>query len=276
MECEHSAMLGGPADFRTNVAVTAGTDRERRGMQAADGGGPGSGGDWDRDRVAVGRHFVRDMERLWEQILKLAAVVETALTTSVRALIDGRPELVADVRGDEADINAWEVQIELDCLKMLALHNPVASDLRRVAAVLKINSDLERIGDLANHIANRVRKLSREPNAVPLPPRMEELATAALAEVHDALDALARSDVDLARAVIEADRGVDKHRRAVQKDLKAQLKADPERLDGWLRLINTARNLERVSDHATNIAEAVVYLKEGRIIRHDRSRPTPA
>lgn len=241
-------------------------------MLAADGGNT----DWDTERVAVGRHFVRDMERLWEQLLKLAAVVETALTTSVRALVDDRPELVADVRGEEAEINAWEVQIELDCLKMLALHNPVASDLRRVAAVLKINSDLERIGDLAEHIANRVRKLHRESEPVPIPIRMEDLAQAALAEVHDALNALVRNDVALARAVIEADRGVDRHRRAVHKELKARLKADPDRLDGWLRLINTARNLERVSDHATNIAEAVVYLKEGRIIRHDRSRAASA
>jgi phosphate transport system protein len=233
----------------------------------------GAGSEWDADRVALGRHFVRDMEHLWEQILKLAAVVETALTTSVKALIEGRPDLVAEVHGEEEAINDWEVQIELDCLKVLALHNPVASDLRRVAAVLKINGDLERIGDLADHIASRARKLANEPAPVPIPPRLETLANAALAEVRDSLDALAKSDPALARAVIEADRGVDRHRRAVQKELKQALRQHPERVNVWLRLINTARNLERVADHATNIAEAVVYLKEGRIIRHDRGRP---
>ncbi len=233
----------------------------------------GAGSEWDADRVALGRHFVRDMEHLWEQILKLAAVVETALTMSVKALIEGRPDLVAEVHGEEEAINDWEVQIELDCLKVLALHNPVASDLRRVAAVLKINGDLERIGDLADHIASRARKLANEPAPVPIPPRLETLANAALAEVRDSLDALAKSDPALARAVIEADRGVDRHRRAVQKELKQALRQHPERVNVWLRLINTARNLERVADHATNIAEAVVYLKEGRIIRHDRGRP---
>lgn len=241
-------------------------------MLSTDGGGSA----WDAERVALGRHFLRDMEALWEQILKLAAVVETALTTSVKALCDARPDLVAEVRGEEQEINYWEVQIELDCLKILALHNPVASDLRRVAAVLKINGDLERIGDLAEHIANRARKLAREPQPVPMPARMEALAQAALAEVHDSLDALAKCDPVLARAVIEADRGVDRHRRAVQKELKDAIRRDPDRVNTWLRLINTARNLERVADHATNIAETVVYLKEGRIIRHDRARPLPS
>jgi phosphate transport system protein len=235
----------------------------------------GGGSEWDAERAALGRHFVRDMERLWEQILKLAAVVETTLTTSVKALCDGRADLVAEVQGEEQAINDWEVQIELDCLKVLALHNPVASDLRRVAAVLKINGDLERMGDLADHIANRARKLARDPNPVPIPPRLDALAQEALAEVHACLDALGRCDSDLARQVIEADRGVDRHRRAVQKELKAAIRREPERINTWLRLINTARNLERIADHATNIAEAVVYLKEGRIIRHDRGRPLP-
>jgi phosphate transport system protein len=236
----------------------------------------GGGSDWDGERAALGRNFVRDMEGLWEQILKLAAVVETALTTSVRALCDGRPDLVAEVKGEEQAINDREVQIELDCLKVLALHNPVASDLRRVAAVLKINGDLERIGDLADHIADRARKIAKDPRPLPIPPRLEALAQEALAEVHASLDALARCDAELARSVIEADRGVDRHRRAVQKELKAAIRREPDRVNAWLRLINTARNLERVADHATNIAEAVVYLKEGRIIRHDRGRPLPS
>lgn len=233
----------------------------------------GGGTEWDADRVALGRHFLRDMEHLWEQLLKLAAVVESTLSNSVKALCDGRPDLVAEAKGDEDAINDWEVQVELDCLKVLALHNPVASDLRRVAAVLKINSDLERIGDLAEHIASRARKLAKEPDPVPIPPRLEALARAALEEVHASLDALAKCDPDQARAVIEADRGIDRHRRAVQKELKESIRLDPQRVNTWLRLINASRNLERVADHATNIAEAVVYLKEGRIIRHDRGRP---
>lgn len=228
---------------------------------------------WDAERVALGRHFLRDMEALWKQILKLAAVVEAALTASVQALCDGRVDLVAEVKGGEREIDHREVQIELDCLKILALHNPVASDLRRVAAVLKINGELERMGDLAEHIADRARKLAKQPESVPMPARMRDLAQAALAEAHDGLEALVKGDPELARAVIKADRGTNRHRRAVQKELKESIRRDPDRVNTWLRLINAARNLERIADHATNIAEAVVYLQEGQIIRHDHSRP---
>jgi phosphate transport system protein len=232
------------------------------------GTGGGGASDWEAERVTLGRHFLRDMEGLWEETFKMAAVVEVALNTSVRALCDGRADLAAQVTGEEEQINDREVRIERECLKVLALHQPVASDLRRVAAVLKINGDLERMGDLAQHIANRARKLAAEREAVPIPPPLEAMAQEALAQVRDALDALARSDAEKARAVIAADRRVDAHRRVVLKGLKQAIRRDPERVDTWLRLINTARNLERVADHATNIAEAVVYLKEGDIIRH--------
>jgi phosphate transport system protein len=228
----------------------------------------GAGFAWDSDRVTLGRHFLRDMEGLWGEILKLAAVVESALTTSVRALCDGRADLAAEVKGGENAIDRWEVRIEQLCLKVLALHQPVASDLRRVAAVLKINNDLERMADLAEHIAKRAKKLASSPEVVPVPQELETMAMEALASVHDSLDALAKNDTELARAVIAADRRVDRHRRAVLKELKESIRRDPDRVSTWLRLINTARNLERVADHATNIAEAVVYLKEGAIIRH--------
>jgi phosphate transport system protein len=234
---------------------------------------------WNAERATTGRHFLRDMEHLWEQILKLSAVVEATLSHAVQALCDGRADLVAEVRGEEREIDEWEVQIELECLKVLALHNPVASDLRRVAAILRINGDLERLGDLAAHIANRARKLASEPGPVAVPQRLEELAQEAMAQVREALDALAHGDVERARGVIAADRGVDRHRRLLQKELKDAICRDPERLNAWLRLINVARNLERVSDHATHIAEAVIYLREGQIVRHRRAEaaaPDPA
>jgi len=230
--------------------------------------GVAPGSDWDVERVTLGRHFLRDMEGLWGGILKLAAIVEETLNRSVRALCDGRADLAAEVKGEESTVDRWEVQIERECLKVLALHQPVASDLRRVAAVLRINSDLERLGDLARHIAKRVKKLSADPQAFPIPEQLESMAMEALAQVRDSLDALTKSDVDLARSVIAGDSGIDRHYRVVLKDLKQQIRRDPDRIDNWLRLINTARNLERIADHATNIAEAVVYLKEGDIIRH--------
>ncbi len=229
------------------------------------------GVDWQAERVTLGRHFLRDMENLWRQILKLAAVVETTLNTSVRALCDGRADLAALVKFEEESIDRWEVQVERDCLKVLALHQPVASDLRRVAVILRINNDLERMADLARHIAKRARKLAHEPIGRALPRGLETMAHEALDQVRESLDALTQGNVDLARAVIAGDRKVDRHSRAVVEELKQAIREDPDRLDSWLRLINAARNLERVADHATNIAESVVYLKEGDIIRHDAS-----
>jgi phosphate transport system protein len=230
--------------------------------------GEGPDAEWDAGRVTLGRHFLRDMEALWENVLKLAAVVETALSNSVKALCDGRTDLAAEVKGGENAINDWEVRIERDCLRVLALHQPVASDLRRVAAILKINGDLERIADLADHIANRSRKLATKVPPVPIPAQLEAMAREAVNQVHDALNALVKSDTELARQVISADKSVDRLRQAVLKELKNAIRETPDRLNTWLRLINTARNIERVADHATNIAEAVIYLKEGDIIRH--------
>ena len=229
------------------------------------------GADWQAERVTLGRHFLRDMEELWRQVLRLAAVVETTLNTSVRALCDGRADLAAEVKFEEKSIDRWEVEIERDCLKVLALHQPVASDLRRVTAILRINSDLERMADLARHIAKRARKLAKDPTGRALPRGLEAMATEALGQVRESLDALTQGDVPLARAVIAGDRKVDRHRSSVIEELKQAIRDEPDRLDAWLRLINAARNLERVADHATNIAEAVVYLKEGDIIRHDAS-----
>jgi phosphate transport system protein len=237
-------------------------------MQVQGGAVPGSGSEWEGQRVTLGRHFVRDLEGLWGSVLKLAAVVEDALNRSVGALCDGRADQAEEVRNEERAVDRFEAQIERECLKVLALHQPVASDLRRVAVVLKIGGDLERIGDLARHIAKRVKKLSSDPLAFPLPPELEALATESLAQVRDSLDALTKNDTALARAVIAADGPVNRRYRGVIKGLKESIRTHPDRVDNWLRLINTARNLERIADHATNIAEAVIYLKEGDAVRH--------
>jgi phosphate transport system protein len=231
--------------------------------------------DWDAERVSLGRHFLRDMEGLWTRVLKQAAVVEEALNTSVRALCDGRADLAAGVKlGDQA-IDRWEIQIERDCLRVLALHQPVASDLRRIAVVLRINNDLERMADLARHIAKRAKKLASATPPTAIPEELESMAVESLAQVRDSLDALIKGDAALARRVIQGDRRIDRHQRLVRKGLKEAIRRDPDRLNTWLRLINTARNLERVADHATNIAEAVIYLAEGDIVRHS-PRTSPA
>ena len=221
----------------------------------------------------MGRSFIRDMEGLWTEVLKLAAVVEDALGQSIHALCDGRVELADAVKRQKRVVNHWEVQIERECVRVLALHQPVASDLRRVAAVLKINADLDRLGDLARHIAKRVKKLANDPQAMPIPQPLEDLALAALAQVHHSLDALTRADVALARSVIAADQRVDRDYRSVREQIKPEIARSPERLNTWLRLVNTARNLERIADHAANISESVIYLKHGEILRHRPADP---
>jgi phosphate transport system protein len=229
--------------------------------------------DWGDERLTIGRSFLRDMEGLWSEVLKLAAVVEDALNQSIHGLCDGRCEPASQLKHQKKAVDQWEVQIERECVRVLALHQPVASDLRRVAAVLKINGDLERLCDLARHIAKRVKKLAADPLAFPIPQVLENLALAALAQIHDSLDALTQSNVARAQTVIAADQNVDRDYRNVQKLLKAEMMRSPERIDTWLRMVNTARNLERIADHAAKIAESVIYLEEGEILRHRVTSP---
>ncbi len=227
----------------------------------------GADADWDIERITLGRNFLRDMESLWSELLKLAAVVEEAIDQSIHALCDGQREVTDDLKKRRRALERWEIQIERECVRVLALHQPVASDLRRVAAILKINGDLERLGELSRHIAKRARKLSGSGGGAPIPQSLESLATAVLAQLHASLDALTQSDVDGAEAVIAADQRIDRDYRAVQKSFKDGIIRDPARIDTWLRLVNTARNLERVADHAAKIAESVIYLKKGHILR---------
>jgi phosphate transport system protein len=231
---------------------------------------------WDIERVTLGRSFLRDMEGLWAEVLKLAAVVEDTLNRSIHAICDGRVELAEELKHKKRAMDRWEVQIERECVRVLALHQPVASDLRRVTTVLKINGDLERLCELARHIAKRVKKLSGDPEAFPIPQPLENLAIAALSQIRDSLDALAQSNVARAYAVIAADGQVDADYRSVQKQLKIEIVRNPERINTWLRLVNTARNLERIADHAAKIAESVVYLKEGEVLRHQLGQSSSA
>jgi len=223
--------------------------------------------DWDHERVTVGRTFLRDMEGLWSELLRLAAVVEQSIDQSIRALCDGSTDAIDDIKLRKRAVDRWEVQIERECVRVLALHQPVASDLRRVATILKINSDLDRLADLARHIAKRVKKLHGEGGIYPIPQDLEYLAADVLRQLHSSLDALAHADVAAAQAVIAADERIDHGYRLVQKTLREQIVRDPAQIDSWLRLFNTARNLERIADHATKIAEAVIYLKQGQILR---------
>jgi phosphate transport system protein len=174
------------------------------------------------------------------------------------------------VKSREEESDRREVHIEQECLRVLALYEPLASDLRRMATILKVNRDWERIADLAARIARRARKLARGANPISIPEAMKSLARDVLTQVRATYDALVNQDAQQARAVIAGDRAIDRQYDALRDELKDGLRNQPERLNDWLQLMGTARNLERIADHAAGISQMVVYLREGVIIRHSQ------
>lgn len=222
----------------------------------------------------VGLLFLRDLERLWTELLRMSAVVENALRHSVDIMVHQRTDLTKNVIDDERLVDRWEVRIEEKCLTILALHQPVASDLRRVAAVLKLNSMLERLSDLASHIAVRARKWNDSIHRPPLGPEFEQLAMGCLALLSDSMDALARHDAAAARALLQGPRyaAIERLRNTVRKQMKQAIRDNIDDFDSALRVINIVRNFKRVAEHALEIAVEVVYLKEGVILRHRSQR----
>jgi phosphate transport system protein len=215
-----------------------------------------------------GRHALRDQDALWAEFLALALTAVESLAKSVDVLCDQRLDAVPEVKNLERDSDLAEVRIEQECLRIFALFEPVASDLRRMATILKINRDWERIADLAVRIAQRARKLARTPDSVPVPEGLKSLARGVLDQVHSSYEALAARDAIRARAVIQSDRAINKRYSQLRRELKESLRQRAERLDDWLRLMSIARNLERIGDHAVGIAQTIVYMEEGIIIRH--------
>jgi phosphate transport system protein len=208
----------------------------------------------------------RDLEELEKRLLLLAGRVEDLVKKAIEALIDNRSSLADEVIRGDLEVDRLEVEIEEDCLKILALHQPVAQDLRQVAACLKMDNDLERIGDLAVNIAERALRSTRDRASFPAPLRdMVDVATQML---HDAIDAFVRQDTEAARRIVQMDDRVDADHRAVIADLLGRMHSDPSSIDRALELILVSKNIERIADHATNIAEDVIYLVEGEIIRH--------
>jgi phosphate transport system protein len=215
----------------------------------------------------MSKHWERDLSNLQQHILGMAGSVEEALYLGIRALRERNLALAQRVIAGDSAIDQEENYVENECLKMLALHQPVAVDLRRVVAALKINTDLERMADLAVNIAERAAALvAMPPLAVPshIPP-MADLATAM---VRQSLDAFVDLDLRLARRVIRQDDEVDRFNREVIGELIEAMRASPAAVPAFLSLFSVVRHLERIADHATNIAEVVVYLVEGQIVRH--------
>jgi phosphate transport system protein len=222
----------------------------------------------------TGRHAVRDQEVLWDDFLAMARAVVDSLAKGVDAICDGRLEVVPEVKDIEEQSDREEVRIERECLRILALYEPVASDLRRLATVLKVSRDWERIADLAARIARRARKLARKSHGIVVPETLESLARQVLALVRASYDALARRDTRRARAIIEGDRSINRQYRRLRKELKEDLRSDAARFDAWLQLLSTARHFARIADHASDIAQMTVYLGEGIIIRHKLETPS--
>jgi phosphate transport system protein len=215
----------------------------------------------------MSQHLVREITRVKQQILTLGAEVEESLRQAVSSLINRDTTLAKQVMSRDNVIDQHEVDIEEDCLKILALHQPVAIDLRFLIAVLKINNDLERIGDLAVNIAERSLSLSMQPPITP-PFDLATMAERVQGMVQRSLDALVRLDVQEARQVLIEDDVVDEAHRMMYDRVKTAIRKDLERTDELIQLLTVSRYLERVADHATNIAEDVIYLVEGQIARH--------
>ena len=216
------------------------------------------------------KHIERQIALLKERILRLGTLVEEAISKSITALINRDVSLAQRVMASDDEIDRMEVEVEEECLKVLALYQPVAADLRLVVAVLKINNDLERMGYLAKNIAKRVSQLAA---GMPceLPPEIRVMATQAQDMVKQCLDAVVNGDPALARQVREEDDAVDEARQRIQRRVMQGIKENPENVESLLRINSVSKHIERIADMATNIAEDVVYMVEGDIVRHRAS-----
>ena len=211
--------------------------------------------------------FERELEDLKGKVLKLGSMVEKAISDSIKSLVERNSKLAADVIDKDPQVNAIDVEIDEECIRLIALRQPRAGDLRLITTAMKITTDLERIGDLAVDVSERALELNEEPQLKPYIdiPRMAEIAQGM---VRDALDALVKGDSKLAMDVIKRDDQVDMLNVQVFNELLFFMIQDPHTVSRATRITYVSKYIERIADHATNIAEMVVYLVEGKIIRH--------
>jgi phosphate transport system protein len=217
--------------------------------------------------VIMAKYLIRELDKIKKKILSLGALVEERVRIA-SAAVDNRDAAIAQkIIDTDWEIDEMEVEVEEECLKILALHQPVAVDLRFIVTVIKINNDLERIGDQAVNIAERVLTISKRPEMdfvfdyLPMAEKAEAM-------LKMSLDALVNMDVDLALKVVTMDDEVDAIKTLAYDRIKEAIKAKPERVGSLINLLLISRHLERLADHATNIAEEVIYLIEGEIVRH--------
>lgn len=213
-------------------------------------------------------HLSRDLEKLKKEVLKLGNLVETAINNAILALNNREASYVDEVLKHENMINDMEVKIEEDCLKILALHQPVAVDLRFIVVVLKVNNDLERMGDFASNIAKRARELMQKDPLPTLPEFVNELPDLVRTMVRKSLDALVKLDMNLAKEVIEMDDKVDQINRDMYAVVKKEIAKNPHNTETAINVLSCSRYMERIADLSTNIAEDVIFMVEGKVIRH--------
>jgi phosphate transport system protein len=216
-------------------------------------------------------HLNREMDKLKSKLLSLSALVEEAVRNAVRSLETRDEKLAQKVIDADPEVDLAEVDLEEECLKILALHQPVATDLRYIVACLKINNDLERIGDLAVNIAERAEFIATH-DRVDVPLDFVGMAEKARAMVKKSLDSFVGMNARMAREVCAADNEVDAMNREAYLVVEEGIRQHPEQLDVLAHLLSTTRHLERIADHATNIAEDVIYMIEGEIVRHQAEK----
>lgn len=215
----------------------------------------------------MSEHLRREIEHLKKNLIAMSAVVEESVAKAARSIMERSTGLAQEVIRADMDIDQMEVDIEEECLKILALHQPVAVDLRFIIAVLKINSDLERVGDLAVNIAERSGFLASQPR-ICMPFDYEGMSNKVQKMLSDSIDALINLDTRLAHKVRALDDEVDAMNREMYETVKDELAGGPEYVNCLLHALSVGRHLERIADHATNIAEDVVYLVDAEIVRH--------
>ena len=213
------------------------------------------------------KHLQRELDALKKRILSLGAMAEESVRMAIAAFETRDNRLASEIVEADGKLDRTEVEVEEECLKILALHQPVAVDLRFISAVIKINNDLERVGDEAVNIAERVANIALKP-PVKVPFEYGVMAEKSEAMLKMSLDSLVNLDADLAYRVCLLDDEVDEINRDIYDKVKAKIQEHPDRVGYLINLLLISRHLERIADHATNIAEEVIYMVEGEILRH--------
>ncbi len=217
----------------------------------------------------MAKHFQRELEKIKKSILSLGAIVEERVRTAIKAIESNDADIAQKIIESDHEIDEMEVEIEEECLKVMALHQPVAVDLRFIIAVIKINNELESIGDQAVNIAERVKIIAKNEfydtvfNYSLMGEKTEYMLKASL-------DALVNLDIDLAFKVLILDDEVDQLKNEAYDQIKIIIRKSPNKVGYLINLLLISRHLERLADHATNIAEEVIYMIEGEIVRHGK------